>query len=191
MSSTFSNNIADMNIPNLIRKGNKITKEIIHLNFSYFTIWVLFLQLLYHTDILINYQASILILASIVSISGLIITYYYPRHIYIPYLDIDLTENNVRLVDLIFHHIPLAILIMRLKKRIPNDNLLLALFTILVYLLLFKPRKVYNMNCHDCKNEKIVIDKSRCKKVCFVLNVFIVLLVIGILYKIVRSVLVN
>ena len=190
MSSTLSNNIADMNIPNLIRKGNRITKKIIYLKFTYFTTWALILQILYHTGILINYQASILILASIVSISGLIITYYYPRHIYIPYLDIDISGNNVKLADLFYHQIPLAILIYRFKKSIPNDNLLLALITVLVYLLLFKPQKIYNIHCDDCKDEKIVIDKSRCRKVCLVLNIFIVLLVIGILYKIARCVLV-
>ena len=188
MSSSFSNNIVDMNIPNLIRKSNRLTKEIVYLKFTYFTTWALILQILYHTGILINYQASILILASIVSIAGFIITYYYPRHIYTPYLDIDVSGNLLKLGDLLLHQIPLAILIYRFKKEIPNDNLLLALITLFIYLLLFKPQKIYNINCDDCKDEKIVIDKSRCKKVCRVLNVFIVVLVICILYKLVGCV---
>ena len=39
--------------------------------------------------------------------------------------------------------------------RIKSDNLYLAVFSILIYLLCFNPIKVYNYSCNNCKEEKI------------------------------------
>ena len=129
-----------------LRVVNNILKILFLLPLRYFTVWVLFLHILYHLNMFNKFQYSLLMLAVLVSINGTCITYIYPKKLDIMYLDISIEGLSLKIFDLIFHHLPLILLLYRYNSNITKDNLIMALIIIIVYLLINNPFKVYNIN---------------------------------------------
>ena len=129
-----------------LRVVNNILKMLFLLPLRYFTAWILFLHILFHFNIFIEYQYSLLMLSLLVSVIGGYITYIYPKKLDIMYLDISIEGVSLKIFDLIFHHLPLFILLYRFNSNIRKDNLIIALVIIIVYLSINDPFKVYNIN---------------------------------------------
>ena len=111
---------------------------------TYFTIWVFILQLLYYSNIVKTYQFSILILSLLVYIGGFIIVYIHPRYLYIENLDLTLTGRFLRIFDVFFHHLPIAIYLYNYDNSIKADSGYFCLFIILIYVLIINPFKKYS-----------------------------------------------
>jgi hypothetical protein len=119
-----------------------ILKYSIH---SYFSFWVLFLQLLYYLGYLKQYQYSILILTLIVSICGFFINYINPKKIIIPIINIQLSEKHKIYFDIVCHHLPLLLFVLIYDKNIKRDNLKFCFLVIFIYILFNNPIKIYHI----------------------------------------------
>lgn len=128
-----------------LRVVNNILKILFLLPLRYFTSWILMFHILYHLNIFKKYQYSLLVLSLLVSSIGGFITYVYPKKLNILYLDISIEGTGLKIFDLIFHHLPLILLLYRYNSHITKDNLIVALIIIIVYLLINDPFKVYNI----------------------------------------------
>ena len=79
----------------------------------------------------------------IVSIGGIILTYIYPKKVQIPNTNILFYGNFLKIIDILFHHIPLLLLFCVYDKKIKKDNLIFAVSIILLYILFNNPLKIY------------------------------------------------
>lgn len=114
--------------------------------FTYFTFWSIILQILYYSNFVKIYQESILYIALIVSLVGFIITYIYPKRLNIKYNIIgEIKGKTLQIYDLVFHQLPLLLLLYNYDHTIPPDNFNFLLITIIVYLILLNPFKIYNV----------------------------------------------
>jgi len=111
-------------------------------SFRYFTIWVLFLGLIFQMGGLQEFYFDILFLHLLMSILSFYLVYIYPKKIIID-LEIknfELTGNTLILLDLIFHHLPTILII--LTGGVKNKSFLFPLLPLL-YRFLNNPKKRY------------------------------------------------
>ena len=134
---------------------NLILKMIFLGSMCFYTTWAIIILLLYILGILKKFQLSILVILLTIFYVGNIITYIFPRVIVIPYIKRKISGRMLKMFNLIFHVFPLVLFLILYDTRIKQDNLYLAVFSLLAYLIFFNPFKVYNYNCEDCKSEKI------------------------------------
>lgn len=120
----------------------------VYLNINQFTNWGYILIILFYLGILTKYQYSILLLLIFISIVSIFINYINPGYITFNYKNIRYKINKPLslYLDLIFHHVPLIIFIIFYNPKIPRDNLVFACIIFIIYLLLFNPFNVYNIN---------------------------------------------
>ncbi len=114
--------------------------------FQFFTFWGLFLQILYYCGFIKKYEYSLFFILLIISLGGFFITYINPKKLFIPYFDITIKNNYLKFSDLIFHHLPLLIFLIKAKFR-NKDNLGLAFIIIVLYLFIFNPYYIYKIEC--------------------------------------------
>lgn len=118
--------------------------------FSYATVWALLFHFLYHTGFLKQQQYSLLCISIIISVLGGLITYYYPKKALLPYFGTPFAVNDkyymLVITDILFHQLPLLILLIRFDLTIPIDNFLLAAIFGTFYYLIFNPYKIYLLN---------------------------------------------
>ena len=80
------------------------------------------------------------------------------------------------------HQVPLILILLKYKRGIKSDSMILGLIVSSLYLIFNNPNKVYGFKCHDCGNNTKE-DIYRCYITCFVMNLALILLVITILCK--------
>ena len=141
---------------NIIFFTNFILKILFLGSLCFYTTWGVILFLLYSLGILKNYQSSIFLVLLTVFFGGMIITYYYPKKIVIPFLDKTLSGKLLEIYNLVFHLIPLLLFLKMYDTKVKPDNYILAYLSLLIYLLCFNPIKVYNYN-NDNKKKKILL----------------------------------
>ena len=129
---------------NVFKLTNSILKICFFIVFKFFTSWILILHFLYYLDIIKNYQYSLLMLSSIVSIGGFFITYIYPRYVIIPETSIKIDGIILKIIDILCHHIPLILLLYFYNNKIKKDNLIFGLLVIIIYLIINNPIKIYS-----------------------------------------------
>ena len=123
--------------------ADKSLDIIISSYYSFLTIWCIFFQILYYIGILKKFQFSIFLLTLIVSIIGFFITYIHPNKFVIPIINFEIKGIYTKILDLIFHHIPLVILSIVYNKNIPKDNTYFLWIILMFYLLLNNPFNNY------------------------------------------------
>ena len=119
--------------------SNKILDIIISSYYSFLTIWCIFFQLLYYIGILKQFQFSIFLLTLFISIVGFFITYIYPKKFVIPIIKFEIKGIYTKILDLLFHHIPLLLIAFFYNKNIPKDSTYFLWSIIIIYLLLNNP----------------------------------------------------
>jgi hypothetical protein len=112
--------------------------------FSYYTTWGLVLFMLYALGILTEYQSSIFVVLLNTFFGGMLITYVYPREIVIPYIKRKISNTILKLYNFVFHVLPLMVFVYMYDTKIKQDNLYLAVFSLLLYVLMVNPIEVYN-----------------------------------------------
>lgn len=136
---------------------NLVLKMIFFGSICFYTTWAILILILYLLGILKEFQSSILLILLSIFYIGNIITYIFPRVIVIPYIKRTISGRMLKLFNLVFHVLPLVLFLIFYDTKIKPDNLYFAMISLLIYLILFNPFKVYNYNCFDCKNEKIAL----------------------------------
>jgi len=129
---------------NFLIFSNLLLKMMTYTAVSFYTTWGLFLFALYVMGFLTSYQSSIFIILLNVFFGGMLITYIYPREIVIPYINRKIRGVILKFYNFIFHVLPLAIFVYMYNPKIKQDNLYLAIFSLLLYVLLFNPLEIYN-----------------------------------------------
>lgn len=93
---------------------------------------------------------TMLIMLGIVSFGGFFITYIYPRYVYVAKYNLTFKGWLLRTLDLFFHHAPLIIHIMLLKKGYWNYEPSFLMYTILIniaslilFVLFVNPFEIY------------------------------------------------
>ena len=115
----------------------------------YYTIWSVVIQFLYYIGILKDFQESVFYIVLLVAIIGFTMVYIHPRYVMIPYLNKKISGRLYKIFDLIFHQLPLLIFVYLYDTQKKKDNLIFLLLSILLYVILFNPVKVYNIECLD------------------------------------------
>jgi len=152
----------------------------------FFTLWILAFHVLFHAGYLKQFQSSLLLLSIIVSVFGLLVVYYYPRKLHVPYFEFEINDNNLllgKILDLIVHQFPLLFLLIRYNPVIKRDNLIVGLTISAVYLLFNNPNKVYLLRCHNCGDNKTEDDAVRCHIMCGIINIAVIILLFTLLWK--------
>ena len=146
------------NTNNVLPFINTSLKMTTYIGVCFYTNWGLVLLILYLSGILKKYQQSILLILLTSFFIGMIMTYYHPKVIEIPYIKRTISGKMLKLFNLVFHVLPFLIFMCFYDTTIKNDNMILAVFSILLYVLLFNPLKIYNYNhkCSNCEKQKIV-----------------------------------
>ena len=142
----------------------------------YYTIWSVVIQFLYYIGILKDFQESVFYIVLLVAIIGFTMVYIHPRYIMIPYLNKKISGRLYKIFDLIFHQLPLLIFVYLYDTQKKKDNLIFLLLSILLYIILFNPVKVYNIECQQTPP----------KKKCFLGNMLIGSLVIIMMCVIIK-----
>ena len=124
--------------------SNYFFKKLFNLTFVYFTFWTLIIQAFYYIGVLKYFQESVLLLVGTVAFLGFILTYIYPKQITLKPLNYVIKGDKLQIVDLICHQLPFIIFLVMYDKNIKPDSLLFASITILVYIILFNPFKIYD-----------------------------------------------
>ena len=176
------NDLEKLNLPTFFSMISSIGRNIMR----FFTLWILVFHVLFHAGYLKQYQSSLLLLSIIVSVFGLLIMYYSPRKLHIPYLEIEIDDNNLllgKIIDLIVHQFPLIFLLIQYNPSIKRDNLIVGLVISAVYLLFNNPNKVYLLRCHNCNDNKTEQDAVRCHIMCGIINISVIILLFTLLWK--------
>ena len=113
--------------------------------YSYLTFWVIFIQFLFYIGYLKKYQFSIFILTLLTSICGFFISHINPKKLIIPIINIELSDELIVYLDIIFHHLPLLLFAIIYDKNIKKDNLSFCFLVIIIYLLFNNPIKKYHI----------------------------------------------
>ena len=179
----------DLDSLELVEKSNilvRMGKSLIKLAFNYFTFWIMVFHVLYYLGFAKRFQASLLLLAFIVSFNGFVITYYYPKKFKIPYLNINATAGglyNTYIADFLFHQVPLIFLLMNYDNKIKPDSLTLGIVIGALYVITHNYDKVYNLRCKGCReNHRENIGQARrCIVTCGIFNLEIIILLIVLL----------
>lgn len=153
---------------NYLNFVNLIMKMSFNGVFRYYTMWSIILQFLYYIGILQDFQESIFYIVLIVAIIGFIMAYIHPRYVMVPYINKKISGRLYKIVDLIFHQLPLLIFVYFYNTKKKKDNLMLLLCSVLIYIILFNPLKIYSIECK----------KNPPEHRCFLGNVLISILVI-------------
>ena len=128
--------------------------------FSYATIFAVFLHILYYLGPMKYFQFSLLFISIVIALIGGLISYYYPRMFTIPYFNIDIRYENeaykIILGDILFHQLPLLLLILNYDKTIKKDNLLFFTFFVIFYLMICNECKIYNIDKNNKKGQVLV-----------------------------------
>lgn len=184
-ASTFYTDIENLKLVQLGRNLMKLTGNVFRETFKYFTTWALILAVMFYIGKLNYYQNSLVLISGIVSFFGFIIIYYYPRYLKIPYFELESKKENqhiTRFIDFMAHQVPLILILLKYKRGIKSDSMILGLIVSSLYLIFNNPNKVYGFKCHDCGNNTKE-DIHRCYITCFVMNLALILLVITLLCK--------
>ena len=139
---------------NFIDFVNLVMKMSINGALRYYTIWSVIIQFLYYIGILKNFQESVFYIVLIVAVLGFIMAYIHPRYIMIPYINKKISGRLYKIFDLIFHQLPLLIFVYLYDTKKKKDNLILLLVSVLAYIIMFNPLKVYNIECQQKPPEK-------------------------------------
>ena len=142
----------------------------------YYTIWSVVIQFLYYIGILKDFQESVFYIVLLVAIIGFTMVYIHPRYVMIPYLNKKISGRLYKIFDLIFHQLPLLIFVYLYDTQKKKDNLIFLLLSILLYVILFNPVKVYNIECQQ----------KPPKKKCFLGNMLIGTLLIIMMCVIIK-----
>lgn len=134
---------------------NEMLKMIFFGSMRFFTTWGILLLILYSIGFLRNYQSSIFLVLLTIFYIGSIITYVFPKIIKIPYINRTISGNMLKIFNLIFHVLPLFIFLVMYDVKIKPDNLFLALFGLLFYVLIINPIEIYNYKCKNCSARNI------------------------------------
>ena len=129
---------------NFLRFCNLILKMLMVSAFSFYTTWGLTLFILYALGILSRFQSSIFLILLNIFFVGMVITYVHPREIEIPFIKRKIGNNLLKLYNLGAHVLPLVLFLYMYDTKIKSDNLYLAVFSLLIYVLLVNPIEVYN-----------------------------------------------
>ena len=127
-----------------LKVTNKTLQIIFKLILRYFTVWILIFHFIYYIGFN-YYQYSLLFCSILISICGFILTYIYPKKITVPYVNLIITNKYLIVFDLIFHQLPLLLLLYFYNKKIKNDNLIFGLSLLVLYLVLNDPIKIYKL----------------------------------------------
>lgn len=141
---------------NFLTFSNLILKMMSYTATSFYTTWGLFLFSLYVIGILTPYQSSIFIILLTLFFGGMLITYVYPREIVIPYINRKIRGTILKYYNVVFHVLPLLVFVYMYNPKIKQDNLYLAIFSLLLYVLLFNPLEIYNYNYKRVSVRKMV-----------------------------------
>ena len=114
----------------------------------FFTLWGFLISGLFYTGFLTKYQQSILLILITISFFGLIITYVNPKKIVIPYFNIILKGKLLQVLDILGHHIPLIIFLIKYNTKIKPDDLLFFAIITITYLFFINPFRTYCFNCY-------------------------------------------
>ena len=188
----FWNDVESLEITEKSSIFARILKNVSRVALNYFTFWILVFHLLYYIGVAKKYQASLLLLASIVSFNGFVIIYYYPKKFNIPYFNVSASGSsvyNTYLADFVFHQVPLIFLLMNFDNRIKNDSLILGVMLASIYVITQNINKVYNLQCSDCKRAHGNNSRStkRCVIACGLFNLEIIALMVFLLIILVKT----
>ena len=135
-------------------------KENSHNHFDFYTIrtlaiWSIYILILllfkFNNNYWINlFGLVILILLITISLGSIFIVYIYPKYIYLPLLNYILKGNELYIIDILFHHIPLILHVLLMMNKywvfsydlLPN-SIIISLIWIIVYLLFVNPFNIY------------------------------------------------
>ena len=126
-----------------------IIKTLFLMLFRFFTIWGLFILLLYYLGPLKKFQYSILYILITISLGAIYLVYINPKRLTIPYLNYHIQGRLLRIVDILFHHLPLLLFLVTYDNTIKKDNLLFYLIIVSSYLLIINPFYSYNLNLRN------------------------------------------
>ena len=144
--------------------------------FRYYTIWSIAIQFLYYIGILQDFQESIFYIVLLVAIIGFIMTYIHPRYVMVPYINKKIRGRLYKILDLIFHQLPLLIFVYFYNTKKKKDNLMLLLCSVLIYIILFNPLKIYSIECkknppeHRCFLGNVLISVLVIIMMCVIIN---------------------
>lgn len=116
--------------------------------FLFFTTWALIAHLLYYNKIV---QANTFLLAFLVSIGGLLLTYVYPKYILIPYyhtgVALEISGISLILLDFVFHQVPfLLFLYSKQFSNLKLEDVVYCMVVILLYVLaVHDPLTIYRL----------------------------------------------
>lgn len=153
---------------NFLNFVNLFIKMTINGALRYYTVWSLIIQFLYYIGILKDFQESVLYIVIAVAVLGFVMAYIHPRYVMLPYTNKRITGRLYKIFDLVFHQLPLLIFVYLYNTKKKKDNLVLFLVSVLVYIILFNPLKVYNIECQQ----------KPPKKRCFLGNILFGILVV-------------
>ena len=127
-------------------KYNYFFSRVFQITFIYFTTWMLLLNFLYYIGVLKRFQESILFITISVAFLGAVMVYIYPRRLVLQNFDIEIKGHEYQIVDLLFHQLPLLLLLIFYDPKIKADNLLFGVGLMLIYMIIFNPLKIYNFD---------------------------------------------
>lgn len=119
------------------------------------TIWSIYILIILLFNFNNNYWKNlfglvILILLITVSLGSIFIVYIYPKYIYVPLLNYILQGNELYIIDIIFHHIPLILHVLLMLNNywvfsydLLHNSIIISLIWIIVYLLFVNPFNIY------------------------------------------------
>lgn len=136
---------------------NLILKMLFFSSICFYTTWAILLLFLYIIGILKNFQSSIFLILLTIFYIGNIITYIFPKVIVIPYIKRTISGKLLKIFNLIFHVLPLVLFLILYDTKIKSDNLYLAVFSLLLYLIFFNPINVYNYKQNNSNSNTDVI----------------------------------
>ena len=124
---------------------NRDILTIIKKLYKYYTLWVITLTFLYYLGDFEDYYLDLVFLHLMISMLTLYIVYIEPKilHIDLGIIKFDLEGPKLVLLDILFHHIPLLLLLAnpgKIKKSF------LPLVLPLFYRLFNSPKDVYGIN---------------------------------------------
>ena len=123
--------------------------------YSFFTSWVITLNMIFYLGYLKEFQYSILYLTLLLPFIGTAMVHIYPKK-----LELNLCgqkyvvrEQIYKVYNVIGHILPAILLYIHYDHKIPQDNLMFMMGIIIVYLLFNNPFKIYGLAC-DSSSKK-------------------------------------
>ena len=136
-------------------KYNYFIGRLWNVSLIYFTVWALIIQAFYYIGVLKRYQESVLFIAITVAFIGAVLVYIYPRRIVLKNIEVEFKGHQYQIFDLLCHQLPLILLLLYYDPKIKPDNLLFGVVSLLIYIIIYNPLKVYNFDkVEDNSNKK-------------------------------------